>query len=275
MNTFDETFELTQNDFQAIAFLLYNNVGISLSESKKHLVYNRLIHRIRSKKLSSFKQYIHLLDDKNAPEWNYFLNALTTNLTSFYREPYHFELLAEYASKHLIHKSQTQPIKVWCSACSTGEEAYSIAMTLIDTFGCIDPPVKILATDLNTDVLQRAKKGIYSVKELENLTDQQKKKFFNCDSKKQYFQVKKEVKALISFKRLNLISKQWPMAKQFDVIFCRNVMIYFDKQTQQQLLRKLAHYLPIDARLFIGHSESISTTQTAFKLMGQTMYKRV
>lgn len=266
---------LTQDDFQSIAFLLHDNVGISLSESKKHLVYNRLINRLRTKNLDHFKDYIRLLDDKKSPEWIYFVNTLTTNLTSFFREPYHFDLLKQHIKSNLQGKDKHSPIKIWCSACSTGEEAYSIAMTLVDTFGSMSPPVKILATDLNTDVLRSAKKGIYSNSGLENLTQHQKSKFFNYDHIEKKYQVKKELKALISFKRLNLNTKQWPMSKQFDVIFCRNVMIYFDKQTQQTLLSKLADYLPIGGLLFVGHSESIPSNQIAFKLMGQTLYKRV
>ena len=268
-------FLLSDKNYLEIVLLIHDSVGISLSESKKHLVYNRLANRLRANKLTSFDQYIEILKDKDAPEWEFFINALTTNLTSFFREAYHFEMLSQYVDAHLRESHRSEPIKIWCSACSTGEEAYSIAMTMIDLFGTMTPPVKILATDLNTSVLSSARIGRYTPEVVQKMTDVQQKKFFISVKDEMDFYIKPEVKALISFKKLNLCSRKWPMTKMFDVIFCRNVMIYFDKNTQQSLLNKFSHCLKKKGKLFIGHSESLASENSNFKLNHKTMYERL
>ncbi|WOT06214.1 CheR family methyltransferase [Shewanella youngdeokensis] len=267
--------QLTERDFKTIVALIFSHAGISLADSKKHFVCNRLSSRLRERKLSSFHDYIQLLKHKQSAELVYFINELTTNLTSFFREPYHFDLLAEHINRHLLVKSKTEPLKIWCSACSTGEEAYSIAMTMMEVFGSATPPVKILATDLNTQVLATARKGSYSPDQLSKLSAIQRKKFFTANVSNSQYDIKPEVKALVRFKQLNLVSQHWPMTKMFDVIFCRNVMIYFDKPTQKKLLQRFASYLPSGSLLFLGHSESVSSLQNDFKLISQTMYKRM
>ena len=274
MKTSNE-FLLSDKDYQRVVVLIHDSVGISLSESKKHLVYNRLANRLRANKLNSFDQYIDLLKDKKALEWEFFINALTTNLTSFFREAYHFEMLSQYIEEHLRSRLQGEPIKIWCSACSTGEEAYSIAMTMIDLFGTMTPPVKILATDLNTSVLSSARLGRYALDDVQKMTEIQQKKFFIPVNNEIDFYIRPEVKALISFKKLNLCDSTWPMTKMFDVIFCRNVMIYFDKNTQKKLLNKFSHYLLKEGKLFIGHSESLPRDNLHFKLNNKTMYERL
>ena len=268
-------FILTTRDFNIISKLLHDSAGISLGETKNHLVYNRLASRLRINGLKTFSDYIVLLEDKNAPEWEFFINALTTNLTSFFREPYHFDLLAEYVEKNLLNNRGNEPIKIWCSACSTGEEAYSIAITMMKLFGTSTPPVKILATDLNTAVLSTARIGAYAPENVHKLEPSIQNEFFRSIKSETSFYIKPEVKALISFKKLNLLDKKWPMTKKFDVIFCRNVMIYFDKNTQRELLEKFSNILSPNSALFIGHSENIDAIQSDFKLNRQTMYQKV
>ncbi|MGF1778989.1 CheR family methyltransferase [Vibrio nomapromontoriensis] len=268
-------FDYTEADFNAIASLAYSRVGISLHKNKKNLVYNRLISRVRANRLVNFAKYIQLLDDESHIEWEYFVNALTTNLTYFFREHYHFELLKAHVHEYFAHSNVTDPVRVWCSACSTGEEAYSIAMAMVEAFGTSQPPVKILATDLNTHVLSIARKGYYTQDQLERVTEGQKHQFFIAHKHNNIYEIKPEIKALVHFKRLNLMDGEWPMKKNFDAIFCRNVMIYFDRKTQRSLLDKFAHYLPKGALLFLGHSESFSGHQSQFILLRQTTYKRV
>ncbi|PMH41406.1 chemotaxis protein CheR [Vibrio sp. 10N.286.49.B3] len=268
-------FLFTEQDFKMIANLIYSEIGVSLHENKKNLVYNRLIGRLRAKKLDSFEAYLEQLQDRDSPEWACFINALTTNLTYFFRESYHFDLLADHMKTNFLTRSRSKPLKIWCSACSTGEEAYSIAMTMIEAFGTMSPPVKILATDINSDVLRTAKEGCYSTGQLGSVSNEQLHRFFLKKTNNGTFEVKPEVKALISFKPLNLIDQKWPMKKKFDVIFCRNVLIYFDKITQEKLLSKFARYEDKGSLLFLGHSETFSHQQTDFKLLCKTMYKRI
>jgi len=270
----EKEFFLTTNDFNEVVLLLHDHTGILLEENKKGLVYNRLQSRLRANNISNFHEYIKML--KCTPsEWECFINALTTNLTSFFREAYHFKILSDHVKTNLLNRQERDPIKIWCSACSTGEEAYSIAMSMIDVFGTKTPPVKILATDLNTDVLSTAQLGIYSEEAVQKLTKKKQSSFFIKQKNQLNYVVKPEVKALISFKILNLCDKKWPMTKKFDVIFCRNVLIYFDKKMQYELLIKFSDYLPSKGLLFLGHSECFSNTKEHFKLNGKTTYERI
>ncbi|PTC06595.1 chemotaxis protein CheR [Vibrio mediterranei] len=268
-------FGYTEHDFEAIASLICSRVGIAFRKNKRNLVYNRLVGRLRVHRLVNFTQYLKLLDDQNHEEWEYFVNALTTNLTYFFREPYHFDFLKSYVQEHFEHLTTSEPLRIWCSACSTGEEAYSIAMTMVEAFGTNQPPVKILATDLNTHVLSVAREGNYTTDKLERVSEQQKLQHFIYHKYKNTYEIRPEVKSLVHFKCLNLMDTQWPMKKSFNMIFCRNVMIYFDRETQSRLLTKFAHYLPQGSLLFLGHSESFSEPQDKFKPLRQTMYTRV
>ncbi|MGL6314996.1 CheR family methyltransferase [Vibrio sp. WXL103] len=268
-------FDYTDADFNHLAALIHQRVGISLHPNKKKLVYNRLVGRLRQHCFESFAQYVRLLGDQHDSEWEHFINALTTNLTYFYREHYHFELLKQHVQQNLLARTRSQPLTIWCAACSTGEEAYSIAMTLAEAFQTSQPPVKILATDLNTSVLSQAKQGRYSLDQLERVTQEQLKRFFTYEKHTQVYEIKPEIKALVHFKRLNLVEGSWPMKKHFQIIFCRNVMIYFDKETQQRLLQRFADYLPKGALLFLGHSENLASNMECFKLLKQTTYRRV
>jgi len=268
-------FIFTDNDFSHVQKLIYNHAGISLSDQKKDLVYSRLAKRLRLHKIHRFDTYLQLLDENDNPEWQHFINALTTNLTSFFREKHHFIRLASYLKENLPHATRDNPVKIWCSASSTGEEPYSIAMTVLAAYEKVNPPVKILATDLDTQVLEKARKGIYQADVIDKFTAEQKSHFLlqGSGSKSGQVMMRPELKSLITFKQLNLLA-DWPMKGNFDIIFCRNVMIYFDKPTQYQILENFAKHLTKGGLLMVGHSESFPDADHIFKLDRQTVYVR-
>lgn len=263
-------FEFTADDFDRIRNLIYQRAGISLADSKHEMVYGRLARRLRATGLKSFAQYLDNLESgKQSDEWQAFTNALTTNLTSFFREAHHFPLLAEYARNRREH------IEIWCSASSTGEEPYSIAMTLCDAFNTLTPPVHIIATDIDTNVLATAEKGIYPMDRMAKLAPEQAKRFFlrgKADNNG-LARVRPELRQMITFKQLNLLADSWPVSGPFDAIFCRNVMIYFDKPTQKKILERFLPLIKPDGLLFAGHSENFLYVSDAFKLRGETVYE--
>jgi chemotaxis protein methyltransferase CheR len=268
-NEVNREFLFTQNDFEQIRKLIYDHAGINLSEAKKDLVYSRLGRRLRANKLNRFNDYIKLLHDKNSIEWEAFINALTTNLTSFFREAHHFPVLAAHVST-----TKHRPINIWCNAASTGEEPYTIAMTVMDAFNSLTPPVRIIATDIDTNALELAKKGVYPLEKIEKLPQDILQRFFLKGRGVQSGQVKvrKELQDLIVFSQLNLQDQKWPIQDPFDAIFCRNVMIYFDKTTQHKILERFAPIMHKDGLLFAGHSESLQGLTNMFKLQGKTVY---
>lgn len=262
-------FHFTDQDFERIRKLIYAHAGINLSDAKKDMVYSRLGRRLRSTGLTSFRDYLALLETNNADEWEAFVNSLTTNLTSFFREAHHFPMLAQH-----IGKLKRRPIELWCSAASTGEEPYTMAMTMIDLFESFTPPVRILATDLDTHVLKKAQDGVYPMERVEKLPPETLRKFFlkGTGNNAGYVQVRQELRNLITFRQLNLLDEQWPIRGPFDAVFCRNVMIYFDKQTQYKILQKFVPVMRRDALLFAGHSESFQHASNLFKIQGRTVY---
>lgn len=262
-------FEFNHRDFEQIRQLIYDHAGINLSEAKKDLVYSRLGRRLRANNLKRFSEYIELLDSTQNAEWQAFINALTTNLTSFFREAHHFPVLAKH-----IEGIKHRPINIWCNAASTGEEPYTIAMTMMDLFGSLTPPVRIIATDIDTNALETAKNGVYSLEKIEKLPQDILKRFFLKGRGQQAGQVKvrKELSDLIQFSQLNLQDNKWPIQGPFDAIFCRNVMIYFDKTTQHKILQRFAPIMRQDGLLFAGHSESLQGVTDLFKLQGKTVY---
>lgn len=270
LNT-DREFHFTDKDFEAVCKLIYSHAGIALNTSKKDMVYSRLARRLRATGLNTFHEYLRLLESNNHAEWEAFTNALTTNLTSFFREQHHFPLLAEHVRKH---KGQ-HPINLWCAAASTGEEPYSMAMTMVDLFNSYTPPVRIIATDLDTNVLEKAKAGVYPLERLEKLPADTVKRFFIKDTGSQegYASVRPELRDMITFRQINLLHDNWPLRPPFDAIFCRNVMIYFDKPTQLRILQKFVPLLRPDGLLFAGHSESFHQAAAHFKLIGNTVYQ--
>ncbi len=269
MDKRSKEFPFTQADFERARAMIRRSAGIALADGKQEMVYSRLARRLRPTGVESFSRYLDTLEnDANSPEWESFTNALTTNLTSFFREPHHFPILAEHARKH-------PQMTVWCSAASTGEEPYSIAMTLCDAYGTLEPPVRIVATDIDTNVLATAALGVYPNERVASLPTAQLKRFFlrGRGSQEGLVRVRPELRKLIEFMPLNLLAPRWPLSNPFDVIFCRNVMIYFDKPTQRQILERFVPLMKPDALLFAGHSENFLYASNALRLRGKTVYE--
>lgn len=266
----DREFVFTSKDFERVRQLIYEHAGISLNPSKQDMVYSRLARRLRVTGINNFRDYLALLESKDEVEWEAFVNSLTTNLTSFFREQHHFPLLAEHALK----RKGKHPLSLWCSAASTGEEPYSMAMTMVEAFGNFRPPVTILATDLDTNVLAKAEAGIYAVERIEKLSADRIKRFFlrGKGAQSGFVRVRPELRAMITFRQVNLLSDEWPIRGPLDAIFCRNVMIYFDKATQLKILERFAPLLYPDGLLFAGHSESFHNAGHVFTLRGKTVY---
>lgn len=264
-------FEFSSKDFERVRRLIFDYAGISLNASKQEMVYSRLSRRLRATGIANFKDYFASLEDRNGPEWEAFVNALTTNLTSFFREPHHFPLLAEHALRH----RGKHVVSLWCCAASTGEEPYSIAMTMVDAFGSFTPPVSIIASDIDTNVLAKAEAGIYPLERIEKLKPEMVKRFFLKGTGKQagLVRVRPELRALVTFRQINLLADDWPIRGPLDAIFCRNVMIYFDKETQLKILERFAPLLQPDGLLFAGHSESLHHAAHLFRLRGKTTYE--
>ncbi|SED22140.1 CheR family methyltransferase [Pseudomonas anguilliseptica] len=266
-------FHYRADDFQKVRSLLHKRSGISLSESKSQMVYSRLARRLRQLDLNSFTDYFGYLNQHEG-EWQEFVNALTTNLTSFFRENHHFDALTSYL-RHL--PKRTAPVRIWCSAASTGEEPYSLAITAMEAFNSLHPPVQILASDIDTSVLDTAREGIYPFSRVEQLSDARKKTFFMRGTGTQagLVRVRSELRELIEFQQINLLGQQWPIRPGLDIIFCRNVMIYFDKPTQQHLLTRMVKLLRQDGLFFAGHSESFVHATHLVRLIGHTVYRPV
>lgn len=267
---FGREFIFTDEEFLRICQLIRGHAGISLTDAKKDMVYSRLVRRLRARKLTSFADYLKLLDQREKPEWEAFVNALTTNLTAFFREPHHFKALARHIAK-IQHRN---PLNIWCSASSSGEEAYSIAMTVADVFGTYAPPVKIIASDIDTEMLKKASAGIYSQEQLGKLPAGMMHRYFSPvkSDNGELFQARKELRDMIIFRQINLLDDYWPIRSPFEVIFCRNVMIYFDKPTQLRILRKFVPLLRRDGLLYAGHSENLQHAADLFRLEGETIY---
>ena len=264
-------FDFSDRDFETVRALIYARAGIALGPAKRDMVYGRLARRLRALGLQRFSDYLGRLEaDAESGEWEAFTNALTTNLTSFFREPHHFPILAE----HLL-KASGRASTVWCCAASTGEEPYSIAMAAVEAFGSFRPPVSILATDIDTQVLAEARRGVYPLDRIEKLSPERVRRFFLKESgaREGYVKVQPELQRLITFRPLNLLEPGWFVRGPLDSIFCRNVMIYFDKPTQAAILHRFAPLMRNDALLFAGHSESLFHVSGLFELMGRTVYR--
>jgi chemotaxis protein methyltransferase CheR len=266
----EREFDFTASDFSRVRKLIYQHAGISLSEAKTDMVYSRVGRRLRTLGYDSFKSYLDDLERKqNSDEWEAFTNALTTNLTSFFREEHHFPILEDH-----LRKLQ-KPIRIWCSAASTGEEPYTIAMTACEAFGTLKPPVEIIATDIDTNVLNTASRGVYPYDRVSKLSDKRRKTFFQkgVGQHEGTVRVKNELRNLITFKQLNLLDEQWGFKDQFDAIFCRNVMIYFDKPTQTKIIEKFVPLMKPSTLLFAGHSENFLYVSKDLHLLGKTVYQ--
>ena len=264
-------FVWTQADFARVQSLIYQRAGINLHDQKHAMVYSRLSRRLRETGHTSFQEYLAWLESHDGPEWQEFVNALTTNLTAFFREQHHFEILAQY----LKGKPAGTAWKVWCNAASTGEEPYSIVMTAFEALGH-HAAFKLTASDIDSKVLATASNGIYRLDSVKGLSQQRLQRFFlrGKDSNAGLVRVKPELRKAIEFMSVNLIKDDWPFREPFDVVFCRNVMIYFDAPTQRKVLERIHRVLKPGGLLFVGHAENFSESRDLFTLQGKTVYVR-
>jgi chemotaxis protein methyltransferase CheR len=270
-------FELTDKHFNWFVKMVMEKTGITLSDQKRDLVYGRLARRLRKLNFDNFDQYISLLKNNPGSEMVDFVNSITTNLTSFYREAHHFEYLGDTVIKYLLNARKSEKrLRIWSAGCSTGEEPYTIAMTLNENIPNIKSwDVKILATDIDTNVLAKASAGVYQKERVNGISKTRLKKWFvKPDSgNTSEIRVSPKLRELITFKQLNLM-EDWPMKGKFDVLFCRNVVIYFNKDTQRVLFDRFANILKEDSYMFLGHSESLYKVTNRFQLLGKTIHQK-
>jgi len=265
---------MSEGNFKLISDIAYKLTGIKLSDHKKNMIYSRLSRRIRLRNLQSFDDYCKLISTPGNDEMTDFVNAITTNLTAFFREAHHFVYLQNVVFPYLMkNNSASKRIRIWSAGCSTGEEPYTLAICAKEKLPVERWDIKILATDLDTNVVEHGKRGEYDVDRIEDLDSSRKKRWFLKDGGEQV-RVKPSLQELITFKPLNLLN-DWPMKGPFDVIFCRNVVIYFDKDTQRKLFKRYAQVLKPGGHLFIGHSENLHKVSDEFESLGQTMYRRL
>jgi len=270
-------FHFDNTHFEKVREIVTAHSGIVLSDAKQDMVYSRLVRRLRKNNIDSFDEYCAMLEDGEHEEFTHFINALTTNLTSFFRENHHFEFLANSALPTIMERNKlSKRIRIWSAGCSTGMEPYSIAMVVKEVVPeNMGWDIKILATDLDTNVLDTAAQGIYDMDRVTGISDQRFARWVrqgqgdNSDKVK----ISKQLKALIHFKQLNLLHS-FPFNGPIDLIFCRNVVIYFDKDTQRVLFDKFANIHADDGYLFIGHSETLYNVSERYKLLKNTVYEK-
>ena len=270
-------FSFAQEDFEALRKLVKELTGIHLSDQKRELVYGRLARRLRALQLKSFAEYRDVLSRDGGKEIAELCNAITTNLTAFFREPHHFD----YLRTHLLLPLDAEPsaqrrLRIWSAGCSTGEEPYSLAMTILESIPDLKRwDIRILATDLDSDVLERGRRGLYAADRVRGLSSERIARFFTQRQERDglYYQVSAQLQALITFKQLNLMHSL-PMKGPLHAIFCRNVVIYFDKDTQRDLFARISQLQRPADLLFLGHSESLFKVSDAYGLIGKTIHKR-
>jgi chemotaxis protein methyltransferase CheR len=261
-------FPFSSEHFRVISDRVYRFSGIRLPDAKREMVYARLARRLRALGIASFDDYVRFLELEPA-EWEHCTNALTTNVTAFYREEHHFRTLAA----HALARGAVEPYRVWSAGCSTGEEPYTIAMCLTEAIG--ETAFEVLASDLDTQVLATARDGIYPLASVQKLAAEQQKRFFLRGSGRfdGRARVRPALAARVDFRRVNLMDREWPVPGGLDAIFCRNVMIYFDKPTQARLIERFAALLKPQGLFFAGHAESLLDNGRHFRLRGQTVYE--
>jgi chemotaxis protein methyltransferase CheR len=271
----EQEFTLTPADFERVRKLIYQHAGISLHAGKQAMVYSRLSRRLRETRFGSFADYLGWLERTTGAEaeteWQEFINCLTTNLTAFFREEHHFHALVED-----LHARASRPMRIWCSAASTGEEPYSLAMTVIETLG-VSAQVKIICSDIDTNVLATAQRGVYGA-EARGLSPERLKRHFmrGTGANSGHIRAKPELSRLLEFRTFNLMSPSWSsLGEGFDLVFCRNVMIYFDAPTQRKVLEHMHGCIKPGGLLYVGHSENFTESRDLFRLRGKTIYERV
>ena len=272
LNTAAPQFEFTTKDFDRVCRMILERAGISLHPGKQAMVYSRLSRRLRESGIPSFADYLNQLEQASTgdAEWQAFINSLTTNLTSFFREAHHFEVLAK-----VLQQWAHPTCRIWCNAASTGEEPYSIAMTVAES---LRPGIQaqLLCSDIDTNVLATAARGVYN-EEVRGLSPERLHRHFlkgrgaNAGS----VRIKPDLSRLIEFRNFNLMTPSWSLGEAFDIVFCRNVMIYFDHDTQHRVLQQIHRVMKPHGLLFVGHSENFTDARTLFRLQGKTVYERL
>lgn len=268
-------FIFSDRDFRRVCQLIHERAGIALVDSKRDMVYGRLSRRLRALGLSDFGVYLDQLErSSDGEEWQAFTNALTTNLTAFFREPHHFERLHEQLAATTA--APRTPLALWCCAASTGEEPYSIAITACEAFGTMTPPVRILATDIDTQVLATGQRGVYTLERVASLDPERRRRFFQRGTgpNEGHCRVHPALQALIDFRPLNLLSPRYDIGGPFAAVFCRNVMIYFDKPTQRGIISRMVPHMDADSLLYTGHSENYLHAADLIRPCGRTLYRR-
>jgi chemotaxis protein methyltransferase CheR len=271
----EQEFTLSSADFERIRELIYQRAGISLHAGKQAMVYSRLSRRLRDTGRTSFAEYLQWLERASGTEaeaeWQEFVNCLTTNLTAFFREEHHFHALADD-----LRARAARPIRMWCNAASTGEEPYSLAMTVVESLGA-SAQVRIICSDIDTKVLATAQRGVYTA-DARGLSAERLKRHFmrGTGANAGYIRAKPELGRMLEFRSFNLMSPSWAsLGEPFDLVFCRNVMIYFDNPTQRRVLERIHAATKPGALLYVGHSENFTEARDLFRLRGKTIYERV
>jgi chemotaxis protein methyltransferase CheR len=269
--TIDREFEFTRADFERVRGLIRERAGIALTAAKENMVYSRLSRRLRSRGFRRFEDYLALVESGDTGEWEAFVNSLTTNLTSFFRETHHFPVLADL----LRSRPRGGTFTIWCTAASTGEEPYSLAITACEAFDTLTPPVRIVASDIDTQVLATAERGVYAEERWKGLEPGRLRRFFlrGIGRNAGKARVRPELQRLIEFRQINLLDSTWEVPGGLTAIFCRNVMIYFDRPTQYGILERFGPLLAPGGLLFAGHSESFTHANRLFRLRGKTVYE--
>lgn len=265
-------FAFAASDFERVRQLIYRHAGISLRPGKQAMVYSRLSRRLRDTGHRAFSSYLQWLEQRpeHDAEWQAFVNCLTTNLTAFFREDHHFSALAQDLAAR-----RGAPLRIWCNAASTGEEPYSIAMTVAEALGA-QAPVTVLATDIDTQVLATARRGVYDA-DARGLGPERLKRHFQrgTGANAGAIRIKPELARMIDFQPFNLMTPHWSLGEPFDLVFCRNVMIYFNAATQREVLERMHGTLRVGGLLYAGHSENFGDSRDLFRLRGKTIYERL
>lgn len=270
----DQEFAFDGQAFQRVRQLIYQRAGISLHEGKQAMVYSRLSRRLRETGHRSFGSYLQWLESSSGPsgeaEWQEFVNALTTNLTAFFREEHHFHAMADD-----LRTQRPGSLRIWCNAASTGEEPYSIAMTVAEALGS-HGSAKIVASDIDTKVLATASAGVYSA-DARGLSPERLRAHFlrGKGTNSGYIRIKPELARTVEFRTHNLMDTRWSLGEPFDIVFCRNVMIYFDAPTQRKVLERIHAVMKPRSLLYVGHSENFTDSKDLFRLRGKTIYERL
>lgn len=282
MNIANNEYQYTAKNFQFLKRKIFELAGIKLADSKTALVYSRVSRLLRQYHFKDFDEYCICLNQGDPQIEHEFINAITTNYTAFMRENHHFEYLRDAMLPKIIERNfLSKKIRIWSAGCSTGEEPYSISIVVNDSLPELKGwDVKILATDIDSEVIASAKRGIYKQSEINQMPDYYSKRssqYFTINNDNESATIKDQYKKIVHFKLFNLMcNDDWPMKGPFDIIFCRNVMIYFDRESQNSIINHLTELLSLNGYLILGHSESVySLSQNKLKFVDKTIYQRI